>query len=167
MPSSRRLADVEKNLELWYENLGSMEQVLAITYDARARIAINQQIQYDILPQIRKYEVEYWQLLAQEVAHSCAIEEFDARNAIVHVVQEVKRIENKSSVHYPDDFMQLLLEIRDKLNEPETPATAKAKLALPLLPGILSYEVELDTENALRRAFLPLKGLFKKALEKK
>ncbi|MCC5626033.1 hypothetical protein [Nostoc sp. CHAB 5715] len=165
MPSSRRLADVERTLELWYENLGSMEQVLARTYDARARIAINQQIRDDILPQIRRYEVEYWQLLAQD-APSCAIEEFDARNAIVHVVQEVKRIENKSSVHYPDDFMQKLLEIRDKLNEPETPATAKAKLALPLLPGILSYEVELDTENALRWAFLPLKGLFKKALEK-
>lgn len=166
MPVSGRLADVDRNLELWYENLGSMEQDLARTYDSRAKIAIKQQIRDEILPQIRKYEAEYWQLLAQ-VAPSCAVEEVDARNAIVQVVQEVELIENKPSVRYPDEFMQLLLEIRDKLNEPGIPAAAKAKLALPLLPGILSYEVELDTENALRQAFQPLRGLFKKALKKK
>jgi hypothetical protein len=142
-----------------------MEQDLARTYDSRAKIAINQQIRDDILPQIHKYEAEYWQLLAQE-ANSCTVEEVDAHNAIFLVVQKVELIENKPSAHYPDEFMQLLLEIRDRLNEPGTPAAAKAKLALPLVPGILSYEVELDTENALRRAFQPLRELFKKAIEK-
>jgi len=31
----------------------------------------------------------------------------------------------------------------------------------------LSYEVELDTENSLRRAFDPIKKLYKRALQKK
>ncbi|MEH1853214.1 MAG: hypothetical protein V7L11_16440 [Nostoc sp.] len=161
MSLSRRLADVEKTLEYWYETLGSMEKDFAKTYDARAKIAITQQIRDDILPQIRKFEAEYWQLLRQ-FAPSCEVEEVDARNAIVHVVQEVELIENKPSIHYSDEFMQLLLEIRDKLNEPGMPASAKVNLALPLIPGILSYEVELDTENALRRALQPIRELFRK-----
>ena len=44
---------------------------------------------------------------------------------------------------------------------------AKAMLVLPLIPGILSYEVELDTEKSLRMAFDPIKNLCKKALKKK
>ncbi len=105
-------------------------------------------------------------MLAQEV-RSCNITETEASSAIVEVVQEVELIESQSSVNYPDDLRQLLLEIRDKLNQPEQLAAAKAKLALPLIPGIVSYEVELDTENALRRVFQPIKRLFKEALAKK
>ncbi len=63
--------------------------------------------------------------------------------------------------------MQLLLEIRDKLNQQELPAAAKLKAALPLVPGILSYEVELDTESSLRRAVQPIRRLFRRAIEKK
>ncbi|WP_333386904.1 hypothetical protein [Microcoleus sp. POL10_C6] len=63
--------------------------------------------------------------------------------------------------------MRLLREIRDKLNEPGTPAAAKAKLALPLIPGILAYEVELDTENTLRKVLQPIKRLFRDPTQKK
>ncbi len=116
---------------------------------------------------IREYEAEYWQLLAQE-AKSYQLEEEAASNAIVEVhAQVVEVIDSQSHVNYPDDLRQLLLEIRDKLNEPGQLAAAKAKLALPLIPGIVSYEVELDTENALRRVFQPIKRLFKGALAKK
>jgi hypothetical protein len=57
--------------------------------------------------------------------------------------------------------------IRDKLNEPKTPVERKAKLALNLLPGVITYEVELDTEKALRRVKEPIKRLFRRANEKK
>lgn len=161
----QRLAELEKILDLRYETLSKAEKRLAITDEIFAKNAIEQRIREEVLPELRKYETEYWRLLAQE-AHSCAVEEIDARNAIVEVVQEVELIENKLSANYSDQFMRLLLEIRDKLNEPGQPAAAKAKLALPLVPGILSYEVELDTESSLRRAFGPIRRLFKGALEK-
>jgi hypothetical protein len=53
------------------------------------------------------------------------------------------------------------------LNEPGNPAAAKAKLALSLIPGILAYEVELDTETAFRKAFQPVRQLFKEAIAEK
>ncbi|GEM_PF-4170115 len=40
MPPSRRLADLEKNLELWYEQLGAAEKRLAITDEIFAKNAI-------------------------------------------------------------------------------------------------------------------------------
>lgn len=165
MPSSPRLAYLEKILELRYETLGEAETDLAMTTNTFEKTAIRQRIREQVLPELRKYEVEYWDLLAQE-ARACAVEEVDARNAIVEVVRTVELIEQTASANYPNEFMRLLLEIRDKLNEPGQPAAAKAKLALPLVPGILSYEVELDTENSLRRAFQPIKRLFRGAIEK-
>lgn len=165
MPPSRRLADLEELIETNYQKLAKFQKRLDRTASVREEFDIEGDIP-KIRKAIRDYETEYWDLLAQE-ARTCEVAEVDASYAIVEVVQEVELIENKLSANYPDQFMRLLLEIRDKLNEPGQPAAAKAKLALPLVPGILSYEVELDTENSLRRAFEPIKRLFRGAIEKK
>jgi hypothetical protein len=165
MPLSRRLANLEETLDSLYETLGESQKRLAYANDIFEKNSIKQRIRKEVLPELRQCEAEYWEVLAQE-ARSCAVAEVDASHAIVEVVQEVELIENQSSTNYPDELMRLLLEIRDKLNEPGQLAAAKAKLALPLVPGILSYEVELDTESSLRRAFQPIRRLFKGALEK-
>jgi hypothetical protein len=166
MPPSRKLAEIEKQLELLYETLNSAKKRLAMTDEIYAKTAIKQRIREETLPEIRQCEAEYWDILAQE-AGFCTVEEVDARNAIVEVVGEVEQIENQPATNYPDELMRLLREIRDKLNEPGTPAAAKAKLALPLIPGILAYEVELDTENTLRKVLQPIKRLFRDAAQKK
>jgi hypothetical protein len=163
MPPSRRLADLEKNLELRYETLGEVETDLAMTTNAFEKTAIKQRIREQVLPELRKYEAEYWQLLAQE-ARSCTVAEVDATNAIVEVEAQVVRV-IESQPKLNDEVMELLLEIRDKLNEPGTPAAAKLKAALPLIPGILFYEFELDTENSLRTVLQPIKRLYKKAFD--
>jgi len=41
------------------------------------------------------------------------------------------------------------------------------KLAFNLIPGILSYEVELGTESPLRNVFQPIKRLVEEARTKK
>jgi hypothetical protein len=164
MPPSRRLADLEELIETNYQKLAKFQKRLDRTASVREEFDIEGDIP-KIRKAIRDYEAEYWELLAQE-ARTCEVAEVDASYAIVEVVQEVELIENKLSANYPDQFMRLLLEIRDKLNEPGQPAAAKAKLALPLVPGILSSEVELYTENSFIWSFGPIKRLFKGALEK-
>jgi hypothetical protein len=166
MPLSKRLADAEKALNLRYETLSQAQKRLAMTDEIFSKTAIQQRIREEILPELRQCETEYWELLAQE-ARTCTIAEDDAGNAIVEVVREVQVIESKPNADYPDEVMQLLMEIRNKLNDPGNPAAAKAKLALSLIPGILAYEVELDTETALRKAFQPVRQLFKEALTEK
>ncbi len=166
MPLSKRLVEAEKVLDLRYEALSQAQKRLAMTDEIFAKTAIQQRIKEEVLPELRQCEAEYWELLAQE-SRSCTVAEDDAGNAIVEVVREVQVIESKSNADYPDEVIQLLEEIRNKLNEPGNPAAAKAKLALSLIPGILAYEVELDTETALRKAFQPVRQLFKEALAEK
>jgi hypothetical protein len=110
---------------------------------------------------VRVYETEYLQQLAQEV-NIYELEEEDAKRAIVQVKAEVLRvIQNQPQVNA--ELMRLLVEIRDKLNEPGPTAAAKAKLALNLIPGFLVYEFEVDTENSLRRLRQPIVRLFQNA----
>jgi hypothetical protein len=40
-------------------------------------------------------------------------------------------------------------------------------MRLPWIPGLLAYEVELDTENTLRKVLQPIKRLFRDAAQKK
>jgi hypothetical protein len=143
MPLSKRLVEAEKVLDLRYEALSQAQKRLAMTDEIFAKTAIQQRIKEEVLA------------------------EDDAGNAIVEVVREVQVIESNSNADYPDEVIRLLEDIRNKLNDPGNPAAAKAKLALSLIPGILAYEVELDTETALRKAFQPVRQLFKEAAEKK
>ncbi|WP_293334952.1 hypothetical protein [Microcoleus sp. CAWBG58] len=165
MPPSRQLADLEETLDSLYETIGEAQKRLAYANDIFEKNAIKQRIRKEVSPEIRKYEAEYWALLAKET-YSYAVEEDEASSAIVEVKAQVLQvIESQPSLN--DELKQKLQAILDKLNEPETPVAAKAMLALPLIPGILSYEVELDTKNSLRRVFEPIKNLYKRALEKK
>lgn len=157
-----RLADIEKNLELLYEKLGAMERNCIMAYDAEAKISIEQRIREDVLPQIRRSETEYWQRLAQE-ANSLTINEIDANNAVIEIAEI---IDQSSSGQYPDQMIQLLTEIRNKLNEEGKTSSAKLKAALPLLPPFVSYEVELETQGMLRRMFPTFSRLLKKTEKK-
>lgn len=165
MPLSGRLADLERNLELLYEKLGDMERSLILSYDAEAKISIKQRIREEIKPQIRQTEVEYWQLLTHEI-NASVIDEVDARSAIVEVIKTTEIIEQNNANQYPDQVIQLLTDIRNKLNEPGKSSSAKLKAALPLLPPFVSYEVELETEGILQRVFPTFSRLLRKAEKK-
>ncbi|NEQ66366.1 MAG: hypothetical protein F6K21_12850 [Symploca sp. SIO2D2] len=163
MPLSHRLTELEKTLELHYDTLSKAQKRLSYTDDIFAKEAIKKRIQEEVLPELLALETQYWQLLAQ-AARNCDVPEVEANDAIIEVVQEVELIQSQPD-KYPDELMQKLQAILDKLNEPGQFAAGKAKLALPLIPGIVSYEVELDTENALSRVFRPIKLLYKKAVD--
>lgn len=164
MNSTSRLAYLEQTLDLWYEQLGEAEKAMPMAMSPKEATVIKQDIRVRILPAIRKHEVQYWSLLEEE-APDCQ-DEVAASNAIVKVVQEGELIQSQPN-QYPDEFMQKLQKILDKLNEPQTPAAAKLKAALPLIPGIMSYELELDTEISLKRVFEGIKKLLKKKEDNK
>lgn len=165
MPPSRRLADLEETLDSLYETLGEAKKRLAYANDIFEKNGIKQRIRREVLPEINQAEAEYWQFLAQEV-DAFAITETDANLAIDEVIQEAELIETSGAQNYPDQVMKLLVEIRNKLNEPGKPAAAKLKAALPLLPPFISYEIELDTESSLRKVYEPIRRIFRGAPKK-
>ena len=161
-PLNQRLANLEYLLEMDYEQLAEHEQELSMTASPKVRNEAKQRIKRDIMPRIRKNEVEYWSLL-REFANRSEIVEPEAQTAIASIVQDAEIIQTKPM---PDEVLQKLQEILNKLNEPGTAAAAKAKFAVNVIPGVLAYEFELDTETTLRQVFRPLKQLFGAAAKK-
>jgi len=154
--NEKRLANLEYLIELDYEKLYEYEQELSITASANNRNEAKQRIKREIMPRIRKHEAEYWAILKQS-ADPNNVSDLEAQSAIDSVVQEVEIVQVQEM---PDEVLQKLHEILEKLNEPGTAAAAKAKFAVNIIPGILAYEFELDTEASLRKAFRPIKQLF-------
>ncbi len=77
----------------------------------------------------------------------------DAERVASELVREVKILEIEPAVQRNAELMKVLQEIKAELSKPGIPAAGKLKAAIPLLPGVISYEMELDTEGLLRRVF--------------
>ncbi|MEM1307951.1 MAG: hypothetical protein AAGF98_00365 [Cyanobacteria bacterium P01_H01_bin.153] len=152
--SQQRLRDLQANLDLLYEKLGSFEQVLIISASPEQKFALQQQIKREILPSIRRYESEYWELYPDE---AIAMPEAEAKQILSEIEQAVTVIEQVPPVEYPPGMIELLLEIRNKLDELDSAAAAKLKVAIPIVPMLASYELEMDTENTLSQIWRSLR----------
>lgn len=152
MDKSRRLAEIEKNLELLRERLAAMERKRVMAYDAEEKISYKQRIREEIKPEIDEFQTEYWEIIAQEV-NSQGIDETEADAAVIEVIQIIENFEQKNAERYDEQGIELLADIRNKLREPGKSATAKLKATIPILPPFVSYEVEFEPENILRRLF--------------
>ena len=158
-----RLSQIEENLELLQEQLGGKENALILAAPEE-EIRINQQIR-KLRKKIREQEEEYWQVLARQTKTE-EIPEHEAEVIVAEIVEEVGQIEVQRQ--YPDEVVQILQEIRDKLNQPGPTAAAKLKGVISSIPPFvgISYEAELDTENVLQQHF-PTFRKWAKVLAKK
>lgn len=158
MSDRARLDDLKDNLNLLYEKLGYFEKDLIINANTPAKFELKQRIKREILPDIRKYETEYWELYPQE---AIIISDEEAETQLVKVEEAVTSIEQIPSSTYPLELISLLQEIRDKLDEDKA-ASAKLKVVIPLIPAIASYELEMETEGLMYRAWKKLKGMVRR-----
>ena len=94
------------------------------------------------------------------------IPEPEAEIFVADIVEEVGQFEVQGQ--YSDEVLQILQEIRDKLNQPGATAAAKLKGVISSIPPFvgISYEAELDTENFFQQHF-PTFRKWAKALPKK
>jgi hypothetical protein len=81
------------------------------------------------------------------------ISDADADIVTAEIMQEVEILAYQPTVQNNAELVKLLTEIKSELTKPKIPGSGKLKAAIPLLPGFLSYEMELDTEGLLRRIF--------------
>jgi hypothetical protein len=159
MSNDVRLNQLKNNLELLYKRLGAFEQQLIITAHEPTKFELKERIKDEILPSILEYETEYWERYPQEAIIIC---DEEATNQLVKVEQAVESIEQIPSSNYPQELISLLKEIRDKLSEPDKAASAKLKIVLPLIPAIASYELEMETEGLMYRAWKAIKEMVRR-----
>lgn len=159
MADCARLNDLKDILDLLYEKLGEFEKELIINANTPAKFELKQRIKREILPNIRKYETEYWEIYPHE---AIIISDEQAETQLVKVEEAVTSIEQIPSSTYPSELISLLQEIRDKLDEPDKAASAKLKVVIPLIPAIASYELEMETEGLMYKAWKKIKGIVRR-----
>lgn len=159
MSDRQRLADLEDILELLYEKLGEFEQELIMSSSKPAKFELKQRIKREILPDIRRYEAEYWELYPKE---AIIISDEEAASQLVKVEQAVESIDRISLTFYPPELIPLLQDIRAELEEQNKAASAKLKVVLPLIPMIASYELEIETEGLMYKTWESIKRLVRR-----
>ena len=162
-----RLQQLEDLLNTLYGQKYALEQEAQLTSDALARTRSEQRLKIQILPEIKKYEMEKWELLAAQ-ADNLDIDEDAAEVAVAEIIEAAPKIAAKAA-DYPDNVLDLLREILAKLNEPGPTAAGKLKGVLSSFPPFIGvfYEAELDTENIAQKYFPTFSKLIPKALKDK
>ncbi len=147
---SDRLFHLQSEVKAYYEQLAGKETAKRLAEEAE-KVRIQQQID-KLKKELGKFEREYWTRWQMEIA-GLTMPEADAEALATGMLQEVEILEIEPQVQGNAELMQVLHEIKAALSKPGTPAAGKLKAAIPLLPGVISYEMELDTEGLLRRVF--------------
>jgi hypothetical protein len=150
MAGDSRLSHLQSLIEGYYEQLAGKEKAL-LGIEPSEKVRIGQQIKA-LKQEMVAVEREYWVRLKPELAN-WEISEAEAEVINGEILQEVDLVGYEPMVQGHGELVRLLGEIKTELMKPGTPGAGKLKAVVPLIPGILSYEMELDTEGVGRRLF--------------
>jgi hypothetical protein len=142
-----RLADVQERLERLYKLLKGLERAKDGA-DRADKGRVQLQIDEHWL-EISQVEREYTQRLVQQVQRH----EVPEPLAEIVVGELVDEIELMQSPERDDVTQKILAQILEELKRPGALASAKLKVAIPIIPNLVSYEIEGDTETVVRRLF--------------
>jgi hypothetical protein len=141
-----RLAAIEKNLDMLYVTLSSQEEAKilgSVSDEGKNSIIIRKTTK-----EIQRYQQEYVETLVQQLKHQ------DLPESIAEIVvgELVNEIELLKPQVQNDELKVLLEQILVELKKAE-PAAAKLKVTIPIVPGVVAYELEGDTKGLLERLF--------------
>jgi tetratricopeptide (TPR) repeat protein len=148
--STDRLSHLQNLIEGYYAQLEGKENTL-LTIAGEERVRLKIQIR-EFKKEIAEVEREYWVYWGVKGGSQLEIGDAEAESINAEIVAEVQMLAFNPSVQQHQELVKLLDDIKVELNQP-TPAAGKLKAVIPILPGILSYEMDLDTEGLLRRIF--------------
>jgi hypothetical protein len=156
---SNRLFHLQTEVEAYYEQLSGIEKARRLA-PQEDKTRLQQKIR-ELQTELSSAERDYW-LRWEAEASGLTIPETEAEVMVGELLTEVDSLAVSPTVQANTELMKLLQEIKAELTKTETPGSGKLKAAIPLLPGFLSYELELDTEGLLRRLFPLFCNLAKK-----
>ncbi len=152
----RRFTEIEELLELEYRKLNEFRKEVVITSNLAVKFELQQRIERELLPSIRSHETEYAQMLAEQITPGSISEEV-AQNLLTEFHQSIQQFNNIGDYGTSKDFTKLLQDILAKLEEPGKTASSKLKVVLPIIPAIVSYEIQADVGSALQQVWRHIK----------
>lgn len=157
-----RIAKLYEVLDIEHDKLGTLEKDLALAGLGMARATIRVQIK-GLWSDIRERETEVAGLLAEHVELSASHSKA-ADQACCELIAHVERIKTAKD-DWPEEVLAKLSDLEDILNQPKQAAAAKLKISLPIVPLLVSYDLELDSESTLVQVWHRITGLFRKSVE--
>lgn len=157
----QRLTDLDGTLVLYYEKLKMFQDELAITSSADAKFALKKRIEREIIPYINQYETDYASLLAAELNE---LEMSDEEADII--IGEIQAVVISVKETAQEKQSEVLMKSAEKIEKVlEKPISSKGKLqaAIPIIPGIITYQLELefDPYNSLMSLWRKIKDKLK------
>src|SRR5437016_4594304 len=128
---SLRIAQLEDALKIQYEKRAEFERELALNASAPSKFELRQRLVREVVPDIRKFEVEYAQLLADDAGHAL-IPSREAEESLDQLKEAIDYSRTLPEATRSREFMDLLESVRTKLNDPGKVAAAKLKVTLPI-----------------------------------
>ena len=125
-----RLAAVHEALTELYEQLAGQERGLRQAEESQ-KARIRQQIR-STWQEIRECEAEYALRLGQQVKRE-EVPEAIAEVVVAELVDEIEVLEPTSR---NDEVRGMLQRILAELQKPDSPASAKLKVAIPIIPNV-------------------------------
>ena len=157
----KRMKDLEETVQILHERLHEFEKRKVATADVAERFSLGQRIRDEITPDIRKYGKEYSDLLA-DLTNPADLPAEESDSILRDALAAVEAAEKKATDETPKEMLELLKQIKEKLNDPGKIAAAKLKVSLPIIPLISAYEMELDTEKFVTQVWRKVNSLFRR-----
>jgi hypothetical protein len=145
-----RLSHLQKQIKRFYEQIQDNENALT-TAPPGGKAIIKQRIE-DLQEELAPIKAEYWRCW-ESMNSQLKITDTEAEVITAEIFEQVEILESQPAVQSNLELVELMNEIKAELTKPEIPGSGKLKAAIPLIPGFLAYEMELDTEGLLRRLF--------------
>lgn len=159
------LLHLESLLKIQYDKLFEHQKEVSFATSADERIARRLRIKHEILPELLKLEVDYGEALAIAVNPDDLPAE-QADSLLDKLTKATKRLDQTLPDTASDEVREKLDEVIVLLDKPGRSASAKFKVLLPIVPFLLIYELELDTENTLKDIWRSVKKLVRSKLPK-
>jgi hypothetical protein len=156
----KRLHDLDDILTIEYERLASFQKDLAIRSDPAIKYELKQRILHECLPNIRKYENEYAQILFSQFP-ILELSEAESKTILSEIMTMIEAIERDQEAAKNKELIKIVTDVKHQLYQPNKMATAKLKATIPIIPGVLKYEFELDTENTVFGIWKKIKSILR------
>jgi hypothetical protein len=142
--NSDRLSSLEIQIQLLQEELAEMETAKTATV-ANEKQRIQQKIDRQLLPELRKKRQEYSLTLARQTKTLETITEVQTQIVLTELIEELK-LAAAHPTYITSEEQALLRQILLQLDQPETPASLKLKNLFPM-PSFGTFSLETEGEQ--------------------
>ncbi|MBI4752507.1 MAG: WD40 repeat domain-containing protein, partial [Acidobacteria bacterium] len=154
----KRLLDLEELLTDQFERLFEFQKELGITASAPQRFEMKKRIDREVKPAIQDHLVDYARTFAS-LNIETTLTQAEAEQTVTEISQAVTALQVRPE---NTELVKMVSEIHEKLHAPGKTATAKLKVTIPIIPKLVEYVLEADTESGLMAAWNAIRARISK-----